>query len=68
MRREKPMSLPDLAGATGYSYRQIREWTHRAYDPLPSVPVGTHRQRRVYMSDFETWVLREKARLRRAVR
>ena len=67
--REKPLTLPEVAEATGYPYRQIRMWVNRGFDPLPSVPVGRSlKQRRVYMSDFEKWELREKARARRAVR
>ena len=67
--REKPMSLPELAAVTGFPYRQIRMWVGREYDPLPSVPVGrSMRTRMVYLSDFDKWILREKARARRAVR
>lgn len=67
--REKPITLPELAEATGYPYRQIRIWAKRSYDPLPSIPVGkSEKQRRVYMSDFDKWMLRERARARRAVR
>ena len=67
--REKPMTLPELARETGFSYRQIRAWASRPYDPLPSVLVGaSQRHRRVFASDFDKWLLRETARARRAVR
>ena len=67
--REKPLTLPEVAEATGFPYWQIRIWVNRGFDPLPSMLVGlTHRQRRVYMSDFEKWILRERARARRAAR
>jgi len=59
---EKPLSLPELARATGYSYRQLREWVHRDHDPIPAAWAG--RQARIRPGEFYRWLAIEERRYR----
>lgn len=61
----KLLSSREAASVIGTHLVQVREWTRRLDDPLPTVPVGkTGKFRKIIADEIPAWLAREAGRHR----